>query len=434
MQSKHFLKKTAEVYLFFFATVHLLYFGFDGYSHIFEAKQLTFFTTNAIMFLVSLLFFYFKGEFDISGAIKNRISPAHKFVVLYLFFTVVSAVLSSHFPRTIPGVSRCEGVLTISVYCFTFFITSFIPSAKKYILIAFSVAVTLCASVCIIQIFSYNPLWLYPGDTNFYDAGVLYTTAFMGTIGNTNLMGAFICIALPFLTVLLIKAKSKLRILLIIPVSMLIFVVAKMDVDSAILGLFVTAMITLPFIFGFRRKAVTIYFCILLLLFLLFIFIIYNFAPQSGMLNELSEILHGNISEKFGSGRIRIWKNVLSKIPDSPIFGKGPDTMKLENFKQFERYYPALGKTMKTNIDVAHNEFLNILYHQGILGLFAYLGFIFYVLRDWWKNKSDTLILALGVAFICYLIQSFFTFSMCLVAPYFWICAGLIVGVSRKNK
>ena len=436
MISKKVLSKAVEIYLLFFATFHLLYFGFDGYSHIFEAKLVTFFTSNAILFIL-FIFFSFYARYEQTDDIPSTqrqqfLSPSHICVAFYLLFTVISAVFSKQFPDTIMGVSRYEGLLTIATYCFTFFAISLIPCTKKYILIAFAFAVTLFSVLCIIQIFSFNPFSMYPDGTNFYDAGVKYTTAFIGTIGNANLSGAFICLALPLLAVFLIKAKSKIRFLLIIPVLMLLFVVAKMNVDSTILGLASTAVITLPLIFGFNKKATIVYFCILLLLFAAFIFVLYQYPPQSGFLNEASEILHGNISETFGSGRIRIWKNVISKIPDSPIIGKGPDTMKREGFEPFSRYYPALGKVKTAGIDVAHNEFLNILYHQGVLGLFAYLGFIFFVLKSFIRGRKNPLILALGVAFICYLIQSLFTFSMCLVAPYFWICAGLIVGVERS--
>ena len=436
MTAKDFLKKVSEIYILFFATVHLLYFGLDGYSHIFEAKLITFFTANSIMFLFAVFFFFYfrySENIDIMSKIKSRLSPAHTCIILYLLFTAISSVLSEHFPETIRGISRCEGLLTITVYCFMFAVTSLLPYVKKYTLTAFAVAVTVFSALSVIQLFSYNPFSLYPEGTNFYDAGVRYTSAFIGTIGNANLSGAFICIALPLLTVITIKSKSKLRFLLAIPIFMLLFISAKMGVDSTVLALIATAALSFPFIAGFRKKQITVYCIALFVLLLAFIVTIYFFAPSDGMLHELSEILHGNISDTFGSGRIRIWKNVLSEIPDSPIFGKGPDTMKREGFKPFERYYPELSRTVKTGIDIAHNDFLNILYHQGILGLISYLGFIFFIIRSIWKNKSDILILALGCAFICYLIQSFFTFSMCASSPYFWICAGLISGLSARN-
>jgi O-antigen ligase len=287
--------------------------------------------------------------------------------------------------------------------------------------------------LCVIQLAGFNPLWLYPKGTNFFDAGVIYTTAFIGTTGNTNLTGAFICTALPFLAVTMLKSRGKFRFLLLIPTLLLLYIVLRMGVDSAILGLAVCFIITFPMVLNFKKKAVFLYIISILILAVLFVTFIYFYPGNDGFFHEVSEILHGRIDESFGSGRIRIWKNVLGEICDKPIFGKGPDTMQKEKFPPFERFYPARNKVMRTGIDVAHNEPLNILYHQGVLGLLAYSGFVFFVLRAWYKNRNDALILALGSSVICYLVQSFFTFSMCISAPYFWICAALIVGLCERK-
>lgn len=434
MSGKTVLRRACEIYLILFASFHLLFFDFSGYVHIFETKVLSFCLINIpFMLLSNVMLFIIGKDTSVLGILKRKIKPSHICVFLYFLFTLISAFISSRFPRTVFGVSRFEGLFTIALYCFIFFAVSLIPCRLNKVFIAFCISVSLLCIVCIIQFLGFNPFSLYPDGMNFYDAGRLYTTAFAGTIGNTNLLGAFICIALPLITVILIKAKTRLRFLLLIPVLLLTITSVKMDVDSTILALIITFIITLPFIIGFGKKTSIIYFVVLLLLALCFILFIYFCPPSSGMLKEASEILHGNISETFGSGRIRIWKNVISEISDSPVFGKGPDTMLLEHFKPFSRFYPDLGKVKTASIDVAHNEPLNILYHQGILGLTAYLGFIIFTLITWWKNKSNTAVLALGVAFICYFLQSLFTFSMCLSAPYFWICAGLIVGMSDKG-
>ena len=434
MESKKVFAKITEIYLLIFASVHLLYFGFSGYAHIFDAKKTVFCTASLLYFLcIGIALFVFHNSEKKSHSFKNLLSSSRIFVLFYMLFTVISAFLSSHFPYTIFGISRFEGAFTICVYCISFLLLSIFPARKRYILYVFSVCVTLFSVLCVIQLSGYNPLSLYPEGTNFYDAGVIYTTAFIGTTGNTNLSGAFICIAFPFLSVMLIKGKDKGRFLLIIPLILLGYTVLKMNVDSTILGLIAGFIISLPVLLNFRKKGFIIYFSLILAFLILFLAFIYFYPPQIRFLQEASEILHGNIDESFGSGRIRIWKNVLSEIPDSPVFGKGPDTMQKEKFPPFERFYPARNKVMRTGIDVAHNELLNILYHQGILGLFAYLGFIFCIIRCWWKNKNDTLILSLGTAVICYLVQSLFTFSMCISAPYFWIYAALIVGLSEEK-
>ena len=435
MDCRKILTKITEIYILLFASIHLLYFGFSGYSHIFDAKKTTFCTISLLYFIavfIAVFVCYDREKMSIRNFLKNNVSPTRLCVIFYMLFTIISALLSDYFPKTLLGISRFEGAFTISLYCISFLLVSFFPIGKKYLLYVFAVCVTLFSVLCVIQLFSFNPLSLYPKGTNFYDAGVIYTTAFIGTTGNTNLTGAFICTAFPFLAVTMLKTKGKSRVLLLIPLSLLSYIILVMGVDSAIVGVFACVIITLPLLLDFSKKGIILYIAMLVIVVILLSTFIYFYPPESGFLKEASEILHGNIDESFGSGRIRIWKNVLSEIPDSPIFGKGPDTMKMEKFPPFERFYPARNKVMKTGIDVAHNEPLNILYHQGFAGLIFYLGFIFFTLCNWYRNRKNPLILALGASVICYFVQSLFTFSMCISAPYFWICAGLLHAHSKN--
>ena len=149
-----------------------------------------------------------------------------------------------------------------------------------------------------------------------------------------------------------------------------------------------------------------------------------NHDIGTGFLHELHEILNGRILPEFGSNRIRIWNNVLSTLHEAPLLGKGPDTMLLERFEKFSTFYPTLNKTLTTSIDIAHNEYLNILYHQGILGLISYLTLIVSVLKRAIPSR-DTCTEALAVAVVSYLSQAFFGFSMCLVSPFFWVILAL---------
>ena len=437
MSAKSIMQKATEIFILLFASIHLLYTGTTGYTHIFDAKKITFCVITSLYFLCAFFCLYIHitdEKKSIKALLKKHLSASHIFVLFYMFFTLISGIISQHFPYTIFGVSRFEGIYTICCYGLSFILVSLFPCRKKYVFTIFSVCVTLYSILCVIQLLGYNPLSLYPKGTNFYDAGVIYTTAFIGTTGNTNLSGAFICLALPLLTAALFKAQDKKRFLLIIPILFLSFTVLKMGVISTVLGILAGTTITIPFLLRLKKRGVILYFLLIAALLLTILSIIYFTNPTNGFISEISMILHGDISETFGSGRIRIWKNVLSEIPDAPIFGKGPDTMQKEKFPPFERFYPARNKVMKTGIDCAHNEFLNILYHQGILGLCAYLGFILCILNALWKNKQNNFVLSLGIALICYIVQSFFTFSMCLTAPYFWICSGLMIGICNQNK
>ena len=101
--------------------------------------------------------------------------------------------------------------------------------------------------------------------------------------------------------------------------------------------------------------------------------------PENGMLFEAREILHGNVDESFGTGRLFIWKNSLEMVKERPLFGSGPDTFGYH----FNAYYP--GDRLEIEYDKAHNEYLQILVCNGILGLLAYLIFVFYSLFSGYK-------------------------------------------------
>ena len=101
---------------------------------------------------------------------------------------------------------------------------------------------------------------------------------------------------------------------------------------------------------------------------------IYFFGGRlGGFLYEASQVLHGNLDDSFGSGRIYIWRNVLELVPERLLFGGGPETLALRMEAAFERYDPELGILIHSAIDVAHNEYLNVLVNQGLLALAAEL-------------------------------------------------------------
>ena len=92
----------------------------------------------------------------------------------------------------------------------------------------------------------------------------------------------------------------------------------------------------------------------------------------------------------------------------------------------FTRYDEALGGTIVAQIDVAHNEYLNILYHQGIFALAAYLGALAAAAKKWLRDSGrNALVAVLGTMLLCYGIQAFFSFSMVMTAPYFYLTLAL---------
>lgn len=176
------------------------------------------------------------------------------------------------------------------------------------------------------------------------------------------------------------------------------------------------------------------------------LFIIYNIEDLPyDFLSQVHQILHGNIDDKFGSGRIYIWKEVLSLIPKYFWFGSGPDTLAFLNIESFSRYDAELGFEIFAGIDTAHNEYLNIFINQGFLAITSYCMGIIFSLRRWYIYAEDDRIMIAGAGVCFYLIQAFFGISTYITAPYFWVFLAIlnqkikeetfsVEGIRRKKK
>ena len=147
-------------------------------------------------------------------------------------------------------------------------------------------------------------------------------------------------------------------------------------------------------------------------------------------LAQAHEILHGNLDDRFGSGRIYIWKQVWQLIRERPLFGGGPDTLSLRGMEGFSRYSEELDMMIVNGVDAAHNEYLNIWVNQGGLALAAYLAVLAASAVRWWKAGGDDITAVSGAAVLFYAIQAFFSISFCAVTVFLWIA---LATLNRSN-
>ena len=201
------------------------------------------------------------------------------------------------------------------------------------------------------------------------------------------------------------------------------------------------ALITAGIVFGTkldnmrisRNKLRVILLCIIVSAMIVGIAFVY-FAPNLGSetLSQAHDLLHGNVSDKAGSGRIFIWKQVWQSILEKPFFGGGPDTLAFRGLDGFSRYNEVIGKTVSTSIDAAHNEYLNIWVNQGVFALAAYIGLLTVSAAKWIRNPQDTVCSIGGAAALFYVIQAFFGISSCVSAPLFWLALALVNTRSKE--
>ncbi len=422
------------------ASVFLLAFGPGGYTDITRTKY-TVFVVISGLYLLSLLLIWLtalirrKRTMDSPISRFSGIGPVQGLLILFLLFCLISALLSPYGLHTLIGYHRYEGILTIVLYVLTFYFVSLYGRPKKWLLLLFALSMTVFCLICFGQFLGYNPFGLYPEGLTYYDANSAYRYQYLGTVGNVGLVAALLAVAAPVFFLSFLRLKGKSRYLLLFPFGCVLAVTFLSQVAAAYLAVFGGLLLLIPIAaLKTKRKKYLAWILILILLFA-GIALVFCCDFGSGTLHELHLLLHGQWEDDFGTGRFFLWRNVLTLIPERPLFGGGPDTLGQRMTVDFQRYDSESHVLYRAAIDTAHNEYLNILVNEGALALIAYVValvvFLVFFIR---KNHDHDVLAICGSAVFCYAIQAFFGMRMCLTAPFFWLCWALAVGAWRTQK
>lgn len=145
--------------------------------------------------------------------------------------------------------------------------------------------------------------------------------------------------------------------------------------------------------------------------------VVWFWPGEGGTIYEASQILHGHFEDSYGNERILIWRTTLTNVPDAPLLGGGPGTLRLRKVAYLSGNVVAR---------LAHNVYLQYLVDTGILGLLSYLSVIvtsIFVRRRTQRKQVST---ALILAALCYMVQDFFNLGVPVASPFFWIILGLL--------
>ena len=114
------------------------------------------------------------------------------------------------------------------------------------------------------------------------------------------------------------------------------------------------------------------------------------------------------------------------------LFGYGPDTYLIVSERTF---YEEMVSRFGEVYDSAHNEYINYLICEGIIGLISYLGIFISGLRLASKQiKNNVYILAPIAAVIAYLVQAFVNIAIPITTPVFFILFYMCVAEYFSNK
>ena len=229
--------------------VYPLWFGPGGYTTMTEVKY-GFFKWMSVIYLVVIVLA--AGELFIVGKGRNILGRFRRFgvsqacILAFVLFCSISAALSAFGYKVWLGAGRYEGLSTILLYAGLFLAVSLFGRFKKWYLYLIGLVILLNAVIGFLQYAGLNPLRLFPEGYTYHDAFVLYSGAFMGTLGNIDLLSAFLSLFLPLLYVYyVLRDKSSL---LLIPFAAGIFTLLLSGVSAGLVGIGAGLFITLPLI------------------------------------------------------------------------------------------------------------------------------------------------------------------------------------------
>ena len=407
---------------------------FGTYSHITADKWIIMLALTAVTLVAA------------AGSIPGPQQPAGRFSRARISVLAVSAllllwmVLSCLFSPLgldswwIGASGRREGLLSQLCYLSLFLMFAVFRVRREPVVLSAAAGMLVFCAVVLLQRAGVNVFGLYPAGRSYAT-----TVEFQGTIGNVDMDTGYLVLMcglfMPELLQPLRKAGGKLsasrilsKILVLAGMAAAVYLVITMDVQFGAITLAVLAVAAfLRFIP--RRWHIPI---IILLVVAALVFV-WFFPGSSGGLWELHEILHGRPQLSFGSDRVAVWVFSVGLAQERLLTGGGSDTFEF----RFNRYIDENGLVIPTfqgdvqlpsYFDNPHNEYIAHLVNHGLpaMLLFIALMLLLVFLRPRTGiTLSGTLLTPCAAAVLCYAVQAFFSFSVCLVAPMFWVIAGM---------
>jgi putative inorganic carbon (HCO3(-)) transporter len=135
-----------------------------------------------------------------------------------------------------------------------------------------------------------------------------------------------------------------------------------------------------------------------------------------GTLAALNEGQRQRIGLGDAGDRPAIWRDSVQLIASRPLIGYGPDTFGMVFPRFEERQFPQ-------QLDKAHAETLQIAATQGVLGLGAYVWLLIAFIRAFWRGRRAHEAIAVMAAWIAYTATLQVNFSAPAAAFPFWIFA-----------
>jgi O-antigen ligase len=326
---------------------------------------------------------------------------------LPLLFFVGSAALSTLFAYNqnvaLFGIySRYDGLLTILTYAALFWLT---VQALRGASDARTLIWVLLASGYVVAVIA---IFQSVSDSLRQNAVV----PAYGTLGQKNVLGAFLAMLCPLAYGELVAARSLgARVLALNAFAMCGIALYLTFSRSAWIGVAIAAVVVAIWV---RRPGLRIAVAGAAGVVLL--------AVGIAVLAQAGGLQAGRTDLAEFGDRPAVWQASLHLIASRPVFGYGPDTFGLV-FPHFQ--IAALDQQW----DKAHAETLQVAATQGAVGLAAYLLLIAAFIRAFWRGRRNTVAAAIFAGWLAYTITLQVNFSAPAASFPYWIFAAAAMEV-----
>ena len=406
-----------------------------------------------MLLLTGVTLFCFLVDLILRRHVAKDLLP-HSFLPLafasaLLLWTVLSCLFSSYGPDTWwRGESaRYEGLASTLCYFVLFACFFFARVNMNPVLLSAAGGVAVFFVIVMLQRGGANPLGLYPSGRSY-----ALNPEFQGTIGNVDMgTGYLLLLAGLFLWGLITSvsgyrtrkkqpagsassSRTKLRdrlpvpliriIVLSIALILTLYLILTMSVQFGVISLAVLFLFTL---LRFLPKKWRL--PLLLILIAAVLLIVWFWPGKIGGVWELHEIFHGRTRLSFGSNRVAVWLYSLRLARENLLLGGGSGTFQ----SRFNRFLAENGLSIPNEqdglilpnyFDNPHNEYIAQLTDHGLPAMLLFLSLL---LLSVYRRKEGwfPLLTPYSAAVLCYAVQAFFSFSVCIVAPMFWVVLAL---------
>ncbi len=371
--------------------------------------------------VVVVLFLLFLARIAITRTVVLKRTPLDVPLVLFLGSAVLSSVFAENRNVAWLGTyTRYDGLLTLFTYAALYWLSvqSLVDAAEARGLMRALLASGYAVGVVAIM-------------QSLHDSIQQSSVApAYGSLGNANVLGAFLALVITLAVGELVVAKSAAAQILLANVLVVSSVALGLSLSrSGWLGALVGAVVVLAFKPGlsalrFAVPAVAVVAAVLAVAYA---------ASAPGQLERslVDRALSIADPRAIAHARLGIWGDSLRLIASRPITGYGPDNVGLV-FPRFQSgdwgftYNYVLGN-VRLPIDKTHAELLQVAATQGLIGLAAYVLLQLAFLRALWRaRRADQAVIA-GAGWIAYHLVVQLSFTALAAAMPFWMFAAAAI-------